>query len=146
MAANSSSSQVSQIFLFHPLPWALPLLLPQAGIGCTILSGISIVLDPWVASAPGTLPSPPALSPKTHQHQPNITPVTAGQGREQSPACAAASPPPQEQKGRAEKSWNVCWVTTGTGMARTGQGKCDKDAGGEDSISWGEGYFVGSKI
>lgn len=34
-------------------------------------------------------------------------------------------------------------------MTRTGQGKPSKDAGGEDTILWGEGYFVasvGSKI
>lgn len=33
------------------------------------LSDISTVLDPWVSSAPGTLPSPPAPCPNTHQHQ-----------------------------------------------------------------------------
>lgn len=96
------------------------------------------MLDPWVASAPGTLPSPPALFPAPAKYhlchcsaQPGQLPLHLLRNR--------------KALGRAEKSWNVCWVTTSTGMAQTGQGKPDKDAGGEDSISWGEGY-VGSKI
>lgn len=87
---------------FPPTAMGTAPLLSQAGIRCTILSDISTMLDPWVASAPGTLPSPPALSPKTHQPQPNIPSVTAVQGWGQSPACVAAFPPTQEQKGTGQ--------------------------------------------
>lgn len=75
-----------------------------------------------------------ALSPCP---SPNITSVTAVQGWEQSPACSCLPSSSGTERHWAEQRELKCGLGRyNTGMAGTGQGKPDKDAGEEDSMSW----------